>query len=432
VTRGIPTARRTARRPLALLLLGLLVVALLPAQAQAGIGARITRILRANGMGGTGTAVTVWAGDPTHAAYSRNATTRLVPASNMKLVISSVALIRWGAEHRFKTELYLPTAPPAEGGVGELAGNIYLKGYGDPSLSTRTYQLRHFDGLSTSTVSGFVRELKDLGVTRIVGRVVGDDSWFDDKYAIGSWKPSFKEEECGPISALTVNEGWRSGETVDDPPKAAAQALTNALEAADIDVTGGPRSGAVPADAYLAVTSYSATLTELLAHMNKQSDNFFAEVMLKGLGRDFRSEGSSAAGLRVERATLDTLAVPRELYRLWDGSGLSYWNRLSTRAVTKLLRGMRGRDDWTTFRGSLAVAATDGTLRNRMKGTAAAGNFRGKTGTLLVASCLSGYVDSSRGTPLVVSIMMNGRPVDLYHALRAQDAIAVALARSRL
>ncbi len=417
------------RRVLLVALIALVALAAAAAPASATLNTRITGILRSYGLAGGSTGVSVWRADATSAAYARNTRTLLAPASNMKLVTAATALYRWGADHRFKTELYLSSEPAATP-VGVVKGNVYLKGYGDPSLSTPSFQRTRL-GIETSTINSFVGELKALGVTKISGHVVGDASWFDARQTVGSWTPGVKED-CGPLSGLTVNEGLKDDDRVADPARYAARVLTAKLETAGIDVTGSPQTGLTPDGSYLAVTLLSAPLSDLLRHMDKDSDNFFAEMMMKGLGRDFRAEGSTAAGLRATRATLDALGLSRADYRLYDGSGLSYSDRFNARMVAKLLRVMTRRADFTTFYSSLSVAGVDGTLLKRMRGTAAYANFRGKTGTLNISSCLSGYVTSTKGHRLVVSLLMNGGPVNVWAAHRAQDAIAVALAKSGL
>jgi len=419
----------TPHRLLVAVLVTLLAAACFAAPASATLGSRITGILRDNGLSGGGTGVSVWRVGAPGAAYARNTRTLLAPASTMKLVTAATALHRWGPDHRFKTELYLPVAP-ATVPVGVIKGDVYLRGYGDPSLSTLSFQRTEF-GLSTSCITEFVRELKALGVTKISGRVVGDASWFDGRRAVANWTPGVRDS-CGPLSGLTVNEGLKDDEPVADPARYTARVLTTKLEAAGIVVTGGPRTGVTPDDAYLAVTLLSAPLSDLIRHMDKQSDNYFAEMMMKGLGRDFRNEGSTAAGLRVTRATLDALGLSRQDYRVYDGSGLSYSDRFTARVVAKLLRVMTTRADFRPFFDSLSIAGVDGTLRKRMRGTAAYRTFRGKTGTLNISSCLSGYVTDAAGHRLVVSMLMNGGPVNVWAAHRAQDAIAVALAKSRL
>ena len=399
--------------------------------ARAGIQARIIDILGDEGFAGSRTAVSVWTAGANRAVYARNSRTLLAPASNMKLVTSTTALYRWGPDHRFKTELYLPAAYATQTfAIGVVKGSIYLKGYGDPSLSTPGFQKQRLH-IRTSSLSAFVGHLKALGVTKISGRVVGDDTWFDRQRTVSSWKPGLADY-CGPISALSVNEGLRDGERVASPPRYAAQRLLEALEAAGIEVTGTSRAGTVPDDAYLTATVVSAPLKTLLKPLNKDSDNFFAEMLLKGLGRDFRRSGTTAAGLRVSRAAMRALGLTDEMFRLYDGSGLSYQNRLSAAGVTKLLRVMTGREDYPAFYASLTIAGRDGTLRKRMRGTAAEANFRGKTGTLNIASNLSGYVTSSVGHHVIVAMLMNGDWVNVTRAHHAQDRIAVALAKSKL
>lgn len=311
-----------------------------------------------------------------------------------------------------------------------LWGSVFLKGYGDPSLSTTSYQRDRLH-ISTASISSFVTRLKGMGVTQVMGNVVGDASWFDGQQTVSGWKSSFVEE-CGPLCALSVNEGFYKGVRVQNPARHAARMLILKLEAAGIDVAGGPRSGRVPQGSQLAVTALSAPLSEIVRPMLKNSDNFFAEMLLKGLGRDFGGAGSTAAGLAVSRTTLAGLGVPAAGYRLADGSGLSYANRLSAGATTKLLRVMRTLGVYGVYWRALSVAGRDGTLRLRMRGTPAQGNLHGKTGTLNIASCLSGYVTTSAGHGVAFAMLTNGSPVNVWSAQRAQDAIAVAIARSRL
>ncbi len=113
-----------------------------------------------------------------------------------------------------------------------------------------------------------------------------------------------------------------------------------------------------------------------------------------------------------------------------DGSGLSYQDRLTARAALRILGEMARRDDFAVFYRSLAVAGVDGTLEHRMRGTAAAGNVRAKTGTLNDASSLSGYATTRNGHTLSFSMLMNGHPVDVTRAHAAQDAVAALLARA--
>jgi D-alanyl-D-alanine carboxypeptidase/D-alanyl-D-alanine-endopeptidase (penicillin-binding protein 4) len=439
VTAHALPARAGARRRLrrrghpALLLFGvcLLIAAgvlLRPPPAAAGIRDSITAALRSHRVAGPATGVYVWDLDTARLVYARNSSTRLAPASNLKLVTSAAALMSWGTAHRFSTELYVPDS--AVSPKGTVAGNVYLRGLGDPSLSTRSYQRGVFH-LTTASFEAFARSVRREGIRKIRGRVLGDASWFDKLRTAPYWKAGL-QLECGPLSALSGNEGLDDGNRVGAPATWAAKLMTRALRGAGVKVKGRPGSGRVPGTAILLKRQYSAALRGLMRHMNKESDNFFAETLLKGLGKDFHGDGSTAAGTRASNAALLACGVKPSTYAIRDGSGLSYADRLTPKAIVTLLGAMRQRSDFAAYYDSLAVAGEDGTLEDRMRGTAAAGNAHAKTGSLNVAVCLSGYVESANGHEVAFSILVNGSSVDWRRATKAQDAIVVALAKASL
>ena len=334
----------------------------------------------------------------------------------------------WGVDHRFTTELCAEDVPVAAGGV--LRGDLYLRGLGDPSLSTRAYQQDVF-GMTTASFETFARALKREGVRKVRGRILGDASWFDKLRTVPSWKDGL-QLECGPLSALSGNQGLDNGNRVSAPATYAAKLMKQALANAGVKVKGKPGAARVPDTATVVDRQYSAALRGILKHMNKESDNAFAEMLLKGLGKEFYGDGSTAAGTRASKAALHALGVKTGTYVIQDGSGLSYGNRMTAEGVVKVLGALRQRDDFDDFYDSLAIAGEDGTLHDRMRGTAAAGNARVKTGTLNVAICLSGYVTSANDHLVAFSILMNGGSLDWTRATKAQDAIVVALARSTL
>ena len=389
--------------------------------------ARIATALRSDGLVGTRSAVYVYDLSTAHALYARNACTDLMPASNEKLITTSAALAKWGADYRFTTALYT-TGMIDDRGV--YRGPIYLKGYGDPSLSTVAYQ-RGVLHLRTSRLSDFVTALRSQGVKRIEGSIVGDASYFNAARTVGVWKPGMSIE-CGPLSALSLNEGvGPNGRRAADPPLSVAASLTALLRHSGISVSGHPRVGTTPSIARLAYIERSAPLSAIVAVMNKSSDNFFAEMLTKGLGASFGSAGTTSAGVAVERAFLVSQGIAPQSFALTDGSGLSYADRLTALDLNELLKDMAHSSDWPVFLSSLSVAGVDGTLAQRMRGGAAQGRLHGKTGTLTVASSLSGYVKSADGAWLAFSILMNKNPINLTAAHATQDAIGVALARSR-
>jgi len=331
-------------------------------------------------------------------------------------------------DHRLKSELSISDVPLTSKGV--LNGNVYLRGFGDPSLSTRSYQREQLH-LTTASFATFAKALKREGVKSVKGSVLGDQSWFDGLTTVRTWKNGL-ELESGRISALSGNLNQRNGNRVPRPAIYAAELLSAALKSEGITVKGKPGAGTTPPDARLILRQYSAPLRGLLAHMNKASDNLFAETLLKGLGRDQNGRGSTAAGAAVSEATLRALGIPTDDVVILDGSGLSYGNRLTALGLARLLAAMRQRDDFDDFYDSLAIAGGDGTLGKRMRGTAAAGNAHAKTGSLNVASGLSGYVTSANGHLVVFSILMNGGSVNLELTQAAQDRIVVAIATASL
>ena len=422
--------RDPAGRPAILaFLLALCLVAGLVAcpPALAGVDDTIDRILSEREIARSAAGIYVWDLDAGRAVYAHNGDTRFTPASNMKLITAAAALIEWDAEHRFTTELYASGDRVVN---GVLPGNLYLRGYGDPSLSTAAFQRREL-GFSTATVEAFVRSVRARGITTVAGRVVGDEGWFDDERAVDSWKPGI-DAWCGPLSALSANQGRHGKKRVAEPASYAAALLTTALRKAGVKVSRGATTGSLPASAILLQEQRSAELGVLLAHMNKQSDNHFAETLLKGLGKDTRDLGSTESGAAQSKQTLATIGIPPSDAVIADGSGLSYANRLTAHDIARVLGAMWQRQDFGSYYNSLSIAGKDGTLHDRMRGTAAQGNARAKTGTLNVATSLSGYVRSADNHLVAFSILITGNPVDWERGNAAQDAIVAALAEAQL
>jgi serine-type D-Ala-D-Ala carboxypeptidase/endopeptidase (penicillin-binding protein 4) len=160
--------------------------------------------------------------------------------------------------------------------------------------------------------------------------------------------------------------------------------------------------------------------------MNLASDNFYAETLLKDLGARFGPAGSTAAGATVVRRFALRLGISA---RVVDGSGLSRANAVSPRGLGRLLVRARTQEWFDALFRSLPVAARSGTLRKRMRHTAAATRCRAKTGTLIAVSALAGFCRSRSDHTLVFALLMNG--VDVNVARRAQDRIAAALAAYR-
>jgi D-alanyl-D-alanine carboxypeptidase/D-alanyl-D-alanine-endopeptidase (penicillin-binding protein 4) len=183
----------------------------------------------------------------------------------------------------------------------------------------------------------------------------------------------------------------------------------------------------------------SQPLAEMLKVINKQSQNLHAELMLRQLGAqqttapveldDYgRPKSTAARGNEVRRQFLQTAGVEIQPLSLRDGSGLARQNLVTPRSTSRLLEFMLTHQHFNVWRESLVVAGADGTLERRMRDTAAANNFRGKTGTLTHANALSGYVTTRRGQLLVFSLMGNNYTGAGREVVAVLDQICVALA----
>jgi serine-type D-Ala-D-Ala carboxypeptidase/endopeptidase (penicillin-binding protein 4) len=405
-------------------LLVIALLALLPAAAAAQDPAQLKKALTsqmrfAGGYSGA-YVVNVSAEKPRVVFRWREHTPRIL-ASNTKLFTTTAALARFGSEGTLGTEVL---------GNGELdtegvyRGSLWLKGGGDPTFGSRRFTKRSYGG--GATVQDLADLLEDTGIQRVTGRVYGDESAFDSLrggpdsgYGVSVW--------VGPLSALSYNRGLftegGSGFQA-NPPAFAATRLDEALEARGIPVRRGPRAGIAPGEATVLASVDSPPMERLLRLTNKQSDNFFAEMLLKDLAHLNGAVGTTRGGTRVATAFARRLGARP---RLVDGSGLARGNRASPFSIVRLLTAMYGRDDFDPFVESLPIAGEDGTLFDRMRRGAAHNRCHGKTGTLSNVSALSGYCEARSGDTYVYSILMNG--VYPTGARRLQDKMLQAIAK---
>ncbi len=343
--------------------------------------------------------------------YSHNLRLPLIPASNEKLAVTYAALLAFGPAYRFETEVI---------GEGEQEGALWrgdlvLKGYGDPTLST----LR---------LHALAAQVRAYGITRVSGRLVGDESFFDSKRTASGWRRSFFINESAPLSALTADRGRYRGRTSRNPAQAAAELFREALLAAGVSITGRTVMGKGADDALPLASTSSLPLLHVLRFMNRESDNFTAEVLLKQLGTQLTDQGTTFAGSAVVRQILAEQEIPLGGVRIVDGSGLSRLNRLTPATLVAMLQ--KGYADpllREVLLSALPVAGRTGTLRRRMRGSPAAGRVMAKTGTTREASALSGYVKRR----YVFAILQNGSPISAYSARRAQDRFAAVLATAQ-
>ena len=229
--------------------------------------------------------------------------------------------------------------------------------------------------------------------------------------------------------------------TVPRPANWFAVALHAALARAGIAVEGQPRSvrwpdapAAGPAAVKLGEV-VSPPLRELVTGFMKPSQNLETDLIFAHVGETRREAATPATrsseqlAVAALREFLQANQLPVEDVRFEEGAGLSRNNLTTANATVALLACMARHRESAAFRDALPIAGVDGTLRRRMKATAAEGNVRAKTGTLRYANSLSGYVTSAGQERLAFSVMLNRAVVPPGRNSRDDvDAIAVMLA----
>jgi D-alanyl-D-alanine carboxypeptidase/D-alanyl-D-alanine-endopeptidase (penicillin-binding protein 4) len=347
---------------------------------------------------GDGTCFVVSAGN--HTLATHGADTPLIGASTQKILVGAATLAVLGPDTTFQTKVVAP-APAADGGVER----VWLVGGGDPVLATGDYvAFLQSQGKTKGDVTTSLEALADAvvakGVRSIPGGVLGDDSRYDTQRYVPTWKDTYRTDgEVGPLSALTVNDGFSTWSParkvpVDDPTRNAAAELTELLRARGVQV-GGPGTGTAPADTTEIAAVSSPPVKAIVASMLSSSDNLTAELLTKEMGVQVSKQGTTAAGVAAMTAKLKELGVPLADGALKDGSGLDRGNRVTCGNLVAAL-GLADRPEFATLYEGLPVAGHNGTLYDQFLGTPLAGNFRGKTGSLDGVTGLAGVLDLGR------------------------------------
>jgi D-alanyl-D-alanine carboxypeptidase/D-alanyl-D-alanine-endopeptidase (penicillin-binding protein 4) len=222
-----------------------------------------------------------------------------------------------------------------------------------------------------------------------------------------------------------------------DPNLFTARALRQALAEAGIAVLGTTRS-TIDSTAFAAARqgtplaeTVSRPLRDWIFPVLNTSQNWYAEMLLKQLGRQFDHDGSWSGGLAVERRFLrDSAGVDTTQFALADGSGLSASNLVSPHAFTRLLRYMRTHPNYPAFAAGMPQSGQTGSLRNRFLGTPIEGRVRAKTGSISRVNTLSGYLELANGKVYSFSVQLNHHAAGGRRALNRIDEIVLALARA--
>ncbi|HEV2812847.1 MAG TPA: D-alanyl-D-alanine carboxypeptidase [Solirubrobacteraceae bacterium] len=328
-----------------------------------------------------------------------------IPASVEKVFVTATALLRWGPDAQLFTRVVSASELQAD---GTLRGNLWLVGGGDPTLTD-------------AKLADLAANVHGNGVRRVRGGVRADDTLFDRRR--GTPRTNFAPDGDlgGRLGALLVGRGFQP-----DPAGHVANRFARLVRAQGVLVEGPTGKSRAP-DEELASelgSMPSPPMADLVRATLVPSDNFLAEMLLKGLGAGFGGGvGTTGSGAQIVRQTLRPYGITP---RIVDGSGLSRSNSTTPREVVRLFERMEDQQLAATWRSSLAVAGQTGTVHDRMRRTPAAGRCRVKTGTIDGVSNLAGICDTHGGV-VGFAWLMNG--VQPYGARRLQDRMTAALAR---
>ncbi|WP_310488316.1 D-alanyl-D-alanine carboxypeptidase/D-alanyl-D-alanine-endopeptidase, partial [Chamaesiphon sp. VAR_69_metabat_338] len=384
--------------------------------------------------------------------YNRDGDRLFIPASNVKLITTAIALRQLGATRRLRTSVYqLPS-------TGNRA-NLVVVGRGDPSLTVAKLPL-------------LVQQLRQRGITQI-GQISFDDGYFRGEQLNSGWEWGDLSTDYAPaINGLMLNQNsnplvvspqqiglplkytWKDPSInnwqVDNQGLTALASQNDRVDAiamfgkSTIRLTGklalnapstqidlplvNPagsfmnafnqslnRSGISIGNARLVSEQNifnlpeiaaidSPTITELIQETNQKSNNVYAEVLLKSIGRTHpthytSNEDTSTLGIALVKQRLTEMGVDPQAYSLYDGSGLSRHNLVAPATFVRVLSTMATTPVGQIYRDSLPLSGIGGSLKNRMKGTLAQGIVRAKTGSLSGVASLSGYINPPQYAP---------------------------------
>jgi serine-type D-Ala-D-Ala carboxypeptidase/endopeptidase (penicillin-binding protein 4) len=371
----------------------------LPSVALGALRAEIDAILDQPALAGATHSVLIVAAESGAVVFERSPDRLLEPASNVKLVTTSVALERLGPEHRAALVLYAAGAPAPD---GTLSGDLVLQLEHEASLSTGFYPSEHF------VLDQLAAQLRARGVRTLGGSLVVQGELVYQGNPVGTYDPDGERTE-------------------------ALGAFKAALGSAGVAVHATAASAALaPPDAATPFASWpSLPLGVELRPINRQSHNELADLLSRQLGWELRHESSLAAGGAEMLAWLGAVGLDTKGVQLLDGSGLSHDDRLSARHIVGVLRHMLQRPEGAVLLRSLGVAGVRGTLAKRLAGPDTLGRVLGKTGTLSGASSLSGLLEHRHdGQRYLFSMLMNRVP-DKALGRATHDRVLEALGADR-
>jgi D-alanyl-D-alanine carboxypeptidase/D-alanyl-D-alanine-endopeptidase (penicillin-binding protein 4) len=410
----------------------------------------------------------------------------LNPASNEKLATTATALARLGPEHAFTAQILRADR------------TLYVRGGGDPTLTTKALRAMLAEaapklaGVTLDEVvvdegafSGsalpprFEAKRTDAAYRAATGLTVLDEGAVTVELAPGAvGQPVLVtvtpagdylvldnrgKTVAGKVSKIGVETGLQSSPNgprttltvrgrlgvsaktkpitvrrVEAPSWLAASAAHAILRELGVKITGGASVGSVPAGAVVLAERVSAPLSTIVQRVNKDSNNFCAEMLLRAIAVHACTPAQGAVapcpsganwdnGTSAVRAFLEgVVTLDPASFAYHNGSGLYDGGRFSPRGLVSIITAMHGHAAAAAFEGSLAVAGTDGTLAGRL--SAYAGRVRAKTGTLDDVSSLAGLIATKSGRLAAFAVIMNRSGGKTAAMRRLQDKIVGLIA----
>ena len=402
--------------------------------------------------------ITTLEGDHAEVILDINSKKKMIPASVTKILTAATTLEAFPPGYKFKTQLLKNADHKISDGV--LKGSIYLKGGGDPSFVSENMWF---------LVNAFLRS----GIKKIEGDLIVDDSLFDSIRFDGSRQENRVDRAYdAPVGAMSfnwnsVNIFVRPGtkgspaqvfldpnnsylklnnttvttsgsdqsivadrknnlisvsgklgtdakevvifKSITEPDLWAGENLKSFFKQRSIEVTGDVKSGSAPTKSELLAESESKPIETVLADMNKFSNNYVAEMLTKNIASQNKTPGTLSQGIKAINEHMRKLDVPIDQYEIYNPSGLTRDNKMSSFALWKVLEHLKNDFRvYPEFLTSLPISGIDGTLKKRMKNSPAERWVRAKTGFLTGVVSLAGYAGRSDGRVFTFSFIYNG------------------------
>jgi len=410
--------------------------------------------------------------------YAHNADLPLAPASTMKLLVAATALRELGGNFRFRTSIVAPAAPQD----GTIAGDVYLIGSGDPELSTHdlresaqalvTAGVRTIAGNVEADASAFEADAVnrswsaddllygwaapasavsvDNGAIQftITPAASGEDAAIDVQPpgSVDRLLGSIATVPAGNDTDLRIDPGPRAGDyiisgqipegapqifwrSMAHPSAKAPVILRTILMQAGILVQGGAGDGKAPSDPMVLWSHASRPLSAIVQHMWFESDNHYAEQLLRASGAATTGLGSASSGLAAERGLLARVGAAHPRIALVDGSGLSPDNRITARALAAVLRELVAGPEAARTIASLPRVGLDGTVQQRSLAPDVLGRVYGKSGYIEGVTGLAGYIKTRHHGLLIYAFLVNDWTTSLDAVWAAQSQMLDAAAR---